>query len=115
MINPKALAGAVLTILTLYKAGNGQVVFPHFAQGSGYQTIFTLTNLSRSSTVATVEVFMQSGAPATSIMIPLAPNGTGKAALTGSGFTAGWVRVSTSRSEERRVGKECRSRWWPGM
>ena len=39
---------------------------------------------------------MQSGAPATSIMIPLAPNGTGKAALTGSGFTAGWVRVSTS-------------------
>lgn len=96
MINRKAIAGAVLTILTLYRAGNGQVVFPHFAQGSGYQTIFTLTNLSRTSTVATVELFTQSGAPATSIMIPLAPNGTGKAALTGSGFTAGWSRVSTS-------------------
>src|SRR5207245_6608345 len=26
---------------------------------------------------------------------------------------AGQVRVPEPRSEERRVGKECRSRWWP--
>src|SRR3712207_3634765 len=27
--------------------------------------------------------------------------------------TAAWDYFFTARSEERRVGKECRSRWWP--
>src|SRR5437879_7912896 len=25
----------------------------------------------------------------------------------------GWIAQASTRSEERRVGKECRSRWWP--
>ena len=31
--------------------------------------------------------------------------------IVGEGFTA-YDRASPGRSEERRVGKECRSRWW---
>ena len=98
MINRKAILGAVLGVLTLYRTGSGQLVFPHFAHGGGYQTIFTLTNLSGSPTAATVELFLASGAPVTNVIIPLAPNGTGKAAVPGSGFTVGWARVTASPS-----------------
>src|SRR5437660_11997147 len=35
-----------------------------------------------------------------------------RVALTPAG-TTGPVIVQATRSEERRVGKECRSRWWP--
>src|SRR5690348_18329733 len=39
------------------------------------------------------------------------------AAATGSSVPCRWpkprVQRHTVRSEERRVGKECRSRWWP--
>src|SRR5689334_24460339 len=44
------------------------------------------------------------------------PN-TGPAVFRGSGWkrtrTVDLALTSASRSEERRVGKECRSRWWP--
>jgi hypothetical protein len=96
MINRKSISGAVLSILTLHTAGYGQLIFPHFAQGGGYQTTFTLTNLSSTAATATVQVFLESGAPSTNLMIPLAPNGTQKAALTGALLTVGWVRVTVS-------------------
>jgi hypothetical protein len=96
MINQKTFSGAVLSILTLHTAGYGQFVFPHFAQGGGYQTTFTLTNLSSTEATATVQVFLQSGAPVTNLAIPLAPRGTGKAALAGGILTVGWVRITLS-------------------
>src|SRR5579862_4894576 len=97
-MNRKTIFGAVLTILTLHTAGYGQLIFPHFAQGGGYQTTFTLTNLSSTAATATVQVFLESGAPVTNLMISLAPKGTGKAALTGASLTVGWARVSLSPS-----------------
>src|ERR1039458_10022394 len=41
------------------------------------------------------------------IRVPLLVKGPGVALVPGG------VTTPTSRSEERRVGKECRSRWWP--
>jgi HKD family nuclease len=95
-MNRKAVFGAVLSILTLYKSAHAQLIFPHFAQGGGYQTTFTLTNLSQTPATATVQVILQSGAPATNLVIPLTPNGSGTASLAGAGLTVGWARVSLS-------------------
>jgi hypothetical protein len=98
MVNQKTIFGAVLSILTLYAAGYGQLIFPHFAQGGGYQTTFTLTNLSGTAAKATVQVFLQNGAPATNLVIPLAPNGTGKTDLAGAILTVGWVKITLTPS-----------------
>jgi hypothetical protein len=94
MINRKAVFGAALSILASITAGYGQLIFPHFAQGAGYQTTFTLTNLSNIPATCTLQVFLETGAPVTNLVILLAPNGTGKAALTGTGLTVGWARVT---------------------
>jgi hypothetical protein len=72
------------------------LIFPHFAQGGGYQTTFTLTNLSNTATTATIQAFLQTGAPFANLMISLAPNGTGRATLPGAGLTVGWARVVLS-------------------
>jgi hypothetical protein len=96
MINRKAIFGAVLSILALSTAGYGQFIFPHFAQGGGYQTTFTLTNLSSTAATAAVQTFLQSGAPMTNFVIPLGPHGTAKAALTAESLTVGWARIALS-------------------
>ena len=41
------------------------------------------------------------------------PNGNGNAGHTMDAFDGGAFGGGTTRSEERRVGKECRSRWSP--
>ena len=48
------------------------------------------------------------GTPTTTIVA-----GTGSAISFGDQLTAGDYTVLGARSEERRVGKECRYRWWP--
>ena len=95
-MNRKAIFGAVLIILTLYRSAHGQLIFPHYAQGGGYQTTFTLTNLSQTPATASVQTFFQNGAPATNLTISLAPNGSGAAALSGANLTVGWARVMLS-------------------
>src|SRR5882762_9048233 len=50
--------------------------------------------------------------PGVSSAPPTSSSG-GAAPLSGSGFTFGGLRTRSNRSEERRVGKECRSRWSP--
>lgn len=87
----------------LYMAALAQVaspetplVFPHFAQGGGYQTVFTLSNLSKTATTATVQLFLPSGALSNTISIAVAANGTARTSLTGSALTVGWARITTS-------------------
>src|SRR5579883_1620510 len=95
-MNRKVIFGAILSVFTLYNSANGQLIFPHYAQGGGYQTTFTLTNLSQTPVTATVQTFFQTGAPAANLAIPLAPNGSGTAALSGVNLTVGWARVTLS-------------------
>jgi HKD family nuclease len=96
MITRQSMLGAIFSILLLYRSADAQLVFPHFAQGGGYQTTFTLTNLSDTATTATVQVFLESGAIVTTLVVPLPPNGTAKAALSGTSLTVGWVLAAVS-------------------
>src|SRR5205807_3945454 len=41
------------------------------------------------------------------------PRGRNGARACGRRDDRGWPSARAIRSEERRVGKECRSRWWP--
>jgi hypothetical protein len=95
MKNQKAILGAIFSIFTLYSHASGQLVFPHFAQGGGYQTTFTLTNLSATAAAATVQVFLDNGTSLTNLIL-LASNGTGKATLTGTALTTGWAQITLS-------------------
>src|SRR2546425_13069355 len=63
-----------------------------------------------------------SPAPESPAAFPMVPLGRASLALypefvaaieEDSGENAGFRPKGTLRSEERRVGKECRSRWWP--
>lgn len=94
MVTRQSILRAIFCTFTLFARANAQLVFPHFAQGGGYQTTFTVTNLSDAPTTATIQVFLQSGAPLTSLMVPLPGNGTGKAALSGTALTVGWARAT---------------------
>src|SRR5437870_770021 len=99
MINRKRFLGAFLCILILCTRAHAQIVFAHFAQGGGYQTTFTLTNLSNIATTATIQLYLDDGTQLPSLVIPLRPNGTGKAALSETQpgvFFSGWARVSLS-------------------
>ncbi|MBI2149773.1 MAG: hypothetical protein HYU27_04105, partial [Acidobacteria bacterium] len=87
----------------LYVAALAQVasletplVFPHFAQGGGYQTVFTLSNLSGTATTAAIQVFLPSGELSNTISVAVAANGTARASLTGGALTVGWARITTS-------------------
>lgn len=103
MVTRQSILRAIFCALTLFARANAQPVFPHFAQGGGYQTTFTLTNLSDVPTTATIQVFLQSGAPWTSLVVPLPPNGTGQAALSGTGLTVGWARATVFPAVEIAV------------
>src|SRR5206468_5108050 len=46
-------------------------------------------------------------------ILPLLSDGFASARSWPEGTTASGSTQSIHRSEERRVGKECRSRWWP--
>src|SRR5882762_4609482 len=71
-----------------------------------------LTHLGRGIRLFAVEVIYVIGITVIALLVFVPAfalelqqgNGSGNAALIGGAMT---------RSEERRVGKECRSRWWP--
>ena len=50
--------------------------------------------------------------PVLKIVVPMF-SGIGTEGSNGSLFRNGWFQCFSVRSEERRVGKECRSRWSP--
>src|SRR5256886_16934870 len=68
--------------------------------------------------LATLELAHQVADPPDAIVAPVGTGGTVAGLLLGIAWL-GWptrviaVRVAPLRSEERRVGKECRSRWSP--
>jgi hypothetical protein len=94
MINRNSIPGALFCILVLYARANAQLVFPHFAQGGGYQTAFTLTNLSGTAATATIQMFPDSGRALPNLTISLQPNGTGKSVLSGQVLETGWARLT---------------------
>ena len=59
--------------------------------------------------IVIVEGYRKSGLPTIEIMRAANPADARAAALFAEGARRGWL----TRSEERRVGKECRSRWSP--
>ena len=52
--------------------GDASLIFPHFAQGSGYQTTFTFNNLSNTAATITLNFYAQSGTLTNSITVPIA-------------------------------------------
>jgi hypothetical protein len=96
MVTRRSIGGAVFNILILYVCADAQLVFPHVAQGDGYQTTFTLTNLTGTAATATIEIIHSSGVTLNRLAVPLVANGTGKASLSNTGVTVGWARVTTS-------------------
>src|SRR5262245_6541351 len=87
---PKIVPAQVPTI------GSAPLIFPHFAQGGGYQTGFTLTNLSTTSTNVTVTSYSSAGAIVNSSVVPLPGSGAATIAMTGSTLTVGWTSMSAS-------------------
>src|SRR5262245_29755986 len=87
---PKIVPAQVPTI------GSAPLIFPHFAQGGGYQTGFTLTNLSTTATNVTVTSYSSAGTMVNSSVVPLAGSGSATIAMTGSTLTVGWTSMSAS-------------------
>ena len=72
-----------------------ELYFAHFAQGGGYQTSFTVTNLSNSATTAFIETFSQAGVVIDFTDLSLPAYGSGRVILTAAAtLRTGWARVS---------------------
>jgi hypothetical protein len=74
--------------------GTAPLVFPHFAQGGGYQTSFTFNNLSNTAATVTVSFFSQAGALLNSTTLALGPLGSARTAMIGNQLSVGWARAS---------------------
>lgn len=77
-------------------AAASALLFPHYAQGGGYQTLFTLNNPSAAATNVLLEFISPSGTAAGSTNVFVPARGSARYAMTGSTLTVGWVRVSPS-------------------
>lgn len=70
------------------------LIFPHFAQGSGYQTTFTFHNVTETATTVNLALYSQSGASIGSTAVALPANGSARYLMTGSALTVGWARAA---------------------
>lgn len=80
--------------------GSASLIFPHFAQGSGYQTNFTFNNFSSTSTAVTLEFLSQAGTLLGSTELTLTALGSAGTAMTGSTLSVGWVRATANPAAE---------------
>jgi phosphatidylserine/phosphatidylglycerophosphate/cardiolipin synthase-like enzyme len=96
MMVRRRIPGILVIIFGLAVRANAQLVFPHFVEGQGYQTTFTLTNLSDTSTDAIIHLYTQSGASLQALSMTLLANGTGSTTIGSGTLTVGWARVTTS-------------------
>lgn len=76
--------------------GSAPLVFPHFAQGGGYQTTFTFSNASPIQTTVSLDLFSQNGSKTNTATVVLDGNGSGRFTTTGTSLFVGWARASAS-------------------
>jgi hypothetical protein len=94
----------VLVLIVLVRVGESGVpltvplIFPHYAQGGGYQTTFTFNNPSSSAATVTLDFFSQVGLKQGSATLQLAALGSASYATAlmrqDASLTVGWVRAS---------------------
>src|SRR5207249_409997 len=80
--------------------GGAPVIFPHFVQGSGYQTSFTFNNLSDRPATITLNFYAQNGDLIGTAPLNIAQLGSARYAMTGSVLTLGWARASVNPAIE---------------
>ncbi len=76
--------------------GAAPLIFPHFAQGGGYQTTFTFNNLSQNLTTITIQFLAQTGASTGSTTLTLQGLGSARTATTGSDLSVGWAQATAN-------------------
>ena len=76
--------------------GSAPIIFPHFAQGDGYQTSFTFNNLSRTAASIMLSFYGQSGNLIGTTPLPISGLGSARTSMSGSSLTVGWARASTT-------------------
>ncbi len=92
--------------------GTAPLLFPHFAQGGGYQTSFTFTNVSSTAATIALDLFSQNGTVIGTTAIPVAAQGTSRFAMTGATAAIGWARASFSPAVDL-LGSEVIQRFSP--
>jgi hypothetical protein len=80
---------------TLPKAtmGGAPVIFPHFAQGGGYQTTFTFNNLSDTPTTVTLNLYGQDGTLIGTTPLGLMGRGSSSFGMSGGNLVIGWAHA----------------------
>jgi len=97
MITKRNILRIIVLILSVSARANAaELVFPHFAQGGGYLTTFSLTNLSDIAGAATIHLITQSGTPFLDLPVTLPANGTSNLTVGSGALVVGWVRVTTT-------------------
>jgi len=76
--------------------GGAPVIFPHFAQGGGYQTTFTFNNLTNTAATITVNFYSQSGTVIDSNTLGITGFGSVRTAMSGSTLSVGWAQASVN-------------------
>ncbi len=95
MIGRRRVLLFVASMFLMSSAAHAQLVFPHYAQGGGYQTTFTVTNLTSSTAVVNISLHDPGAAsPGAVYQRRLAPDGTDKVSLTGNTLTVGWADIA---------------------
>jgi hypothetical protein len=75
--------------------GGAAVIFPHFAQGGGYQTTFTFNNLSRTASSIVLNFYSQTGSLIGTTTLFIGGFGSARASMSGSSLAVGWARATT--------------------
>jgi hypothetical protein len=87
---------AILLFFQTRTVGDAPLIYPHFAQGGGYQTTFTFNNLSNTTATITLGTFSQAGALLNSTTLIIPANGSARSALTGTTLSVGWARATAT-------------------
>ncbi len=74
--------------------GGAPIIFPHFAQGGGYQTTFTFNNLSNTAATVALNFYSQNGSSIGGNTPSIGGLGTARTAMTGSSLSVGWAKAS---------------------
>src|SRR5580693_5624670 len=77
-------------------AGAQSLIFPHFAQGGGCQTIFTLNNLSAAATTVSIDFVSQAGSVMRTSTITLAASAAASLEPSVPSPFVGWARMTIS-------------------